>query len=987
MSNPIITPNRKTIVTFDDPLPSAMQRAFAFDKVADEVALGPDSVATDVVNVPEIGWQLRGLQFDAGETAESDDGVAGILTKASGQLQTADGIEEFDTYRQALELTGVSYGVGVPANGSPAIQKRVEAGGSFNKSLGTDQSSFASPAPGEDPTNMDRIAVTSVDHLPDGSIHLRFFVPAGVQFVGRGMLTLYFSGPAGSTPVDRGNGQYALKLYLDGTAFLYERSTTDLNATTIPTDVDNWRQRKIFSFADRQEVAGRNHFLSIATDAAPEVAGTGGYSGTKIVFFFSSVKSNGRRLSGVLRAGVMRGARKDASPIPTYYVPAHLPNVQTQAAPLRLDVRRDMRPILQLMKTTYPVTGVLRDDPVLLPYRLAPGDGTDFIDLECFGVFPPGTNVVPALLDSAGVEFLGGVVTSDTQRIKAKRYPVPAGVTRREISAQFELSGDGEKTPTIRFYGISRATTFETPVSSPKECPDREPDPALFRTDILRCDVTLPAREMGEERASIEIADLADDLSVLRTRGKVPVRIELEYDALGSRTTIFRGYAINVRSERLLGKDPARSYPDPDARRYAVECAGEWTRLAETQAPTRFTWQTQEGGELVNYRITDIISVLLRIAYPINRILIDTVDVRLLSSDPDAYRLEVGSPIDSVVQEFAKDYLGGWVYFDPAAGVDGLWRLGLPKAPDAQVLARFWIDHPGDGKHAVDYRSYPDLIVGDQTVKQTFIRRGTLEEWAEPPEGNKVEVYGSASEEAATENGQTSAMQLSQVAYNLSSYNPFNLPSSDPNYPDPANPDYLGREVAIRVYDAKLTTQQAVDWVCRRIFDLSCHTVYRMKFEAPLILATDAADAQQVRPRPLRFYDFVEVQNMVGDWERWVVASVRILSTKHTMQMAEYELARPSNLDQLNGLFRADGSTTQRKNAIVMFGNRISGMAENSKMPTTTTKQASTNQGNWTGLPSVPTEDVQILDPADPNFGRFYFIPGFSRLGGPDILA
>ena len=987
MSNPIITPNRKTIVTFDDPLPSPMQRAFAFDKEADEMALGPASIQTDVHNVPGVGWRLKGIQFDPGNVSESNDGNAGILTKASGELQTADGIEEFDTYRQALELTGVSYSPDVPASGSPAIQKRVEAGGSFEKRLDADETSFVKPGSSEDPTDMDRIAVTSADHLPDGSIHIRFFIPGGVEFTGRNLITLYFTGPAGSTEADLGNGQYALKLYIDGTAILAERITDDLNATTVPTDIDNWDARKIFQFAESHQVAGRSHFLSIVSDAAPEVSGSGGFSGKKIVFFFSSVKANSRRLQGVLRAGVMRGARQDSSDNPTYYVPRRHNRIATQPAPLRMDVRRDMRPIIQLMKTTYPTVGVLRDDAIILPYRLAPGDGDDAIDLEVFGTFPPGTDVVPRLLNSSGTEFAGGVPTIDTQSIKAIRYPVPVGLDERDVSIELQLSGDGSNTPTVRFYGINRATTFETPVSSPKECPDREADPAIFRTEITSAEVTLPAREMGEERATIEVADLADDLSVLRTRGKVPVRIELEYDEIGSRTTIFRGYAINVRGERLLGKDPSRVFPSPEARAYTIECAGEWTRLAEAQAPTRFTWQTESGGELDNYRITDIISVLLRIAYPIDRILIDSVDVRLLSSDPDAYRLEVGSPIDAVVQEFAKDYLGGWVYFDPSAGVDGLWRLGLPKAPDAQVLTRFWIDHPGDGIHAVDYRSYPDVIQGDQTVKQTFIRRGTLVEWAEPPEANKVEVYGSASEEAATESGQSSAMQLSQVAYNLSSYNPFNLDSSDPNYPDPAHPDYLGREVAVRVYDAKLTSQKAVDWVCRRIFDLSCHTVYRYKFEAPLILVEDASDAQQVRPRPLRFFDFVEVQNMEGDWERWVVASVRILNSKHTMQMAEYELARPSNLDQLNGLFRADGASTRRKDALIMFGNRIAGMADSSKMPTSTTKQASTNQGNWTGLPAIATADVQVLDTSDPNFGKFYFIPGFSRIGGPDIMA
>lgn len=43
--------------------------------------------------------------------------------------------------------------------------------------------------------------------------------------------------------------------------------------------------------------------------------------------------------------------------------------------------------------------------------------------------------------------------------------------------------------------------------------------------------------------------------------------------------------------------------------------------------------------------------------------------------------------------------------------------------------------------------------------------------------------------------------------------------------------------------------------------------------------------------------------------------------------------------------------------------------------------------GELATLPTIPVVSPVITDPADMNFGKFRFIIGISRLGGPDVMS
>lgn len=61
-----------------------------------------------------------------------------------------------------------------------------------------------------------------------------------------------------------------------------------------------------------------------------------------------------------------------------------------------------------------------------------------------------------------------------------------------------------------------------------------------------------------------------------------------------------------------------------------------------------------------------------------------------------------------------------------------------------------------------------------------------------------------------------------------------------------------------------------------------------MTFEAPLLFVTDESDVHQTKPRPLRWYDPVYV-----DDELFLVRSCNPTYSKDSVQMAVYELEAP----------------------------------------------------------------------------------------------
>jgi hypothetical protein len=257
----------------------------------------------------------------------------------------------------------------------------------------------------------------------------------------------------------------------------------------------------------------------------------------------------------------------------------------------------------------------------------------------------------------------------------------------------------------------------------------------------------------------------------------------------------------------------------------------------------------------------------------------------------------------------------------------------------------------------------------DAFVQRTFMLRGSLREWTESPEATSVTVIGGSSVQ------DPSAEVLSRWAVNVQSANVFGLAPGDPGYPNvnrATNPDYVGYVKPLVVYDRSLVSQSAVDWVCRRTYDAACTARVWKEFRAPLLLVTDPEDQIQVRPRPLRVYDEVLAQESDGTWQPYVVADCEI----HINHAAVAEMTVR--------IVRAPTVTTH------MAGPRESSLREmlarsvreESAEPTDGNPLLLSNARRRAGraaavIASVVPPPIQILDPADPDFGAFLPMEGY----------
>lgn len=969
-----VTPNRNTTVTFDDFLPSPVQPALLFSRTGSEMGAQPSTV-TNVHYLPEIGWQLKGYHWDAGELQESSEGLNAILTEANGRLEHAPGVFEFDSFRKTTELTGVSFAGSVPATGGTVYQKRVASGESWASAVLTaDQAGFPSPEPSEDPVTMDRIVKGTANHKPTDQTVISFFVPASGFSASKTILTYFFTGPAGSTSDWWGNGQYALKIYGSGLAKLFERGNT---TNPIEDGVSGWKRRFEFQWVDgdSRNVANAAHSILIASNT---IERDGSYFGSKIAFFTSTVSRPGYLLIEILRTVAINAIKSSAGIFPVYNVP-NLKGAVTQEAPIRIDSRRDLRPIYQVAEQKFPASGLLLDAPFSTEAVLRRTSEADVITFEYFCRRPVGTTLIGRLCDYWGTELPGRTETISNENGVQVTYPVPENNTSRHFRAKFEFTSTGNNTPTLQWFNVFRIGEFETPEGiSTYTTPSRESGLALWKSLPTEINISGQTKDPSESKAMLSIADLADEFPALRTRRKIPIHIETEVDEEGTKATLFRGYVISAAGTKKF-PDRGRAYPAPTGRTYDLVCAGEWTRLQETLSPRKFKW-TEEGG---TYRVTRILNVLLGLVYPPEMIDIPNLDIRLLGSDSESFVLEPGYPITDVLTGLASSYLGGWIYFDESAGTLGKWRLGLPENA-GPILARFEMDPPADRLGAFQ-GSYENVAIDgqDQPVVRTFIRKGTYTEDVEAPEGNYVEFYGAAFDENGSNLGAGDGSTPSVVLYNVNSYNFLNLPSSSEFYPDGSHPDFIGRPVPIRVYDYKAGSFDACLWIARRIFDAACHAKQTLEFEAPLIFVTDESDAEQTRPRMLRFYDSVQAWSEdASGYLRYLVVRCDPSYRKDGVQMARYTLVRPSNLDTLISAPNVQGGTR------AMLG-RVANQQAGQAAPQLTVvggSVARTQQSRWAGMPDTETLAAQVLDPDDADFGKFYFVPGLSRADGPDVV-
>lgn len=969
--------NRRTVITLDEFIDVPVQPALTFERQEFEMGRGNHPDTENVQNIPGIGWMLRNIPMQPGALVELTDAQPALQTVAGGLLAVAGSVNE-SKYFAKSGLPGVNYSADVQDSGSYMWQKRVSDAWNVDNALDADQTAFPSPNTVEDTTDMDRVAITTRNHDPRDFVGFRVYIP-GTSVNSSGPLwTPMFCGPAG----EGGTGRYALKCFGDGRAKLYE-AAEDLT----------WIYRDAFRWVDPGvPIFGALHELWIGSNSVQDASGA--FKGTRIKFLTSSfpdVPAKGfgsllieTQISAAIKA-ITWGANN-----PLYSVPGAGETAVT-LAPIRVDARRDVRVLAQIALSRFPESGVLVDDVFSIPF-LPTGD--EEFKIEWYGSVPDGTSMVAKLYNAeTGVELADGTITLQDEIGGVATYTPDERVRKLRVRIEFESNTERDKTPVLTSWRIYRSGVFESPAITPVEVNAQGEFPSLVERAPLSVSITGVSRDTSDMSATVQIVDFTGTLTNLATRGMVPIKIETEY-APGDeeedpplRTTLFRGYVIQANAEKIAGGtfDGQKHWADKRSRRYTLTCAGEWARLATALAPRGFTWFDQENNRF--YKVTTFIRHLLRTAYSNDNINIPDIDIRLFGADSTAQIIEPDSPIAELCAKYARDYLNAYLCQDNYAGDTFQWRLLLEKTAPYTPVARFYVEHPGvfklphvDG--AYGSHVHPDT---EQTVLHTFIRKKTWTTWQEKPEGNVVEVTGGATGDDAPAVGAQSAGRITAIAVNFDSFNALNLDPSDPNYPDGSSPDYLGRYVPIAVRDSTLTTQAAVNWVCRRISDLACHTLNWCSFEAPLILITDLTDPDQVCPRPLRLYDAVEVQNDDGEFETWLVVNCDPGYRKDSIQMGRYTLVSSELIRQVKSAIPLPLSA--RRN-IETFAKTMMGVSGKTNIVATGGKAAIYGgMSPWIALPEKTSDPIQDTDPESETFGQFFFMPDFDPVSDEVLLT
>ncbi len=874
-----VTPGRETVVTFDTPTIDNIQEPAYLHELSFEQISKDEKLNSHMTYVPGVGWQIASYNSIASFLHEGEEADPGVEA-----LNLPTGFSTFAIFKRPDDLASVGVG-SLKASGDQFNQKRVADDDNWNDAAyrhSADQSSYASPDTTTDYIAMDRVGITTTNHLPNEKIVFRFFIPGFNGQAKQTLISIFFSGLATRTFSEyqtegaaSGKGQYCLKMYGDGQAKLWERLTDE-----------TWRVRHTLRWTQNSQVVGNWHFVTIASDAKFQSAGSK-YVGTRIGFQFQS-------MGNLVQSSVALAVAALGGPEWQFYVPERYEPNNTSLVPIRIDVRRDVRALFQVSRAIHFPEGELRTITFGLPF--IPMDTTVPIRFDWYGDIPGDAAVDVQLYDASDDTALTVTDSGSAHEFGGYKYFTPIyGKTRYYAILTNASNASGRKTPTLRTIRLVRNAVFA----------DTEVEEfAVSKKD--RISITGPSGDPSHEMASLVVHDRSGTDFPLYFRADMPMRIEAKYDPADATktTTLFQGRAIQAKTDRRPRKR-TRGFKGAAAterdiwRSYAVTALGEWKRLFELQLPRLLDYSYDQATLAIPQpkKVTDVIREALYAYYPISMVDVPDINIRLIVPPGSKAIFEMYTEVGPLIADLAKDYLGGYFIFDANAtneGPDGnkygCWRLKIPPRPPYVNLAEFLYESNATTlSSAVNLDTFVSTTDGDQTIKRAFIRYGTLREWIVPPEGNYVLVQGATT--AGVPGTPLAAGQEGQYALQESAINwvSARFSADQPIAPDPTHPDYLGRIVPIVKFDPGLTSQNAVKLMCRRTYDMACHAQKRLSFEGPVVLVTDASDDLQIRPRKLQFGDPVLVNG-----EQFIVESCNVdySATKggDRIQMAVYEL-------------------------------------------------------------------------------------------------
>lgn len=895
------TQNRHTHIRFDVAEYTISEPAQAHRRAGTEMArsgLGSEN-SSNVLRMANGAISLAPIQKTLTGITEHED-TAGARVPLS-DFNTIPNYKERPHYRAPSPLVGVNLDPSTVSEGLYMNEKTVGAGlaGGFAQNLDADVTAREQFLPGAQTTTQDRHAVSTVVFDENQAFTLRFRTPTGSAFTAT-QICKHFGGPINSN----GNGQYAI-VFMGALAFLAEYSQYQKDQTGNGwVQVDSWQYLNNVYPGQNVTVHIRpiktpkgNLLLEFTGDIQSDV-GNSGNTGALILQVKSAPQS--------ITTHVTKIDTTANSPAAPLFITAR--DIVTGQGPVRIEMPSELRIPWQVSIWKYLPTGYFTDFPVTFPWNISTRAN---IVLYWTADVPAGCAFGAQLMD---VNTRSELTPTGRSGAGWKEYFV--NPNQPNYYTVFTLGSDSEQKRTPVLYEYSLQRNAEAVLSEPGEfiLPDDLPGPRVRSVSISG-----PEADPTHETAAVRISDLTGDLGVLAARASIRTRIETEYDPAHPelRSVLFDGYLQKATGNRrgtsaaagFGGGGVSRPYPSRFWRDFECAFVGMWMRLHRSLTMFRLDLQKSDPNADIDpdtgvappLKVTDILRALLGyVGFLPGQIDVPDSPIRFYpggDENGDSLMIDPLSNVGETVVALAKKYLGWFLIWDGNAGAEGgMWRIRPPVPTYGPYinLAAFTLDGAGAGKLPTVSQSYNGNTAGLEWVGSVeqiptlYIQKGTFTSYPIPPEGNAVCV--TATGQYLPSNG---VFQKTNWICNGKSYDFFVGSDGTPIHTaDPSHPDYLGFFAPIIVVNFGLFTQHAVNVVCRRIYDVSCHGTKIANFEAPLALVVDPNDTFQSAPRPLRYYDpVVIVQD--GEASQWLVRNCNPTYHKDNIQYAYYELQAP----------------------------------------------------------------------------------------------
>ena len=877
-----VTPYRRTHIILDADRIVTGQDGFNFYKRAEAMGKTITDQTQFAVTQHPIGWTAKTYQENVYNIYEKEIGAAGIYGPVGAgtgfQITVPTAFKQVIMHRRNDDLPNATDGAsdGLAANGDQFWQKMVNDQGTWWNSLTADFLGFSPPPALEnedaDAIVVDRVGVTTDLHDPNQAILFRFAVPGGVTDAPHTIARLYFNGPARTINSQfNGGGMYCLNLYGDGTCLVEEKEATK-DHLWFPVGTP-------FRYADANSVAQRTHSIYVLP-LAKKVGNK--YQGGSIVIKTGTTEALNHWFGNPQRDFWEPEKNQDINQkVFTITSKDPLPVIKQ---PIRVDLRRDIRILWQLNRCLYKDVGLLNDDVFALE-TLPTQDQTIFVRWKAN--VPDGTSINCSIYSSvSGTPTDGTLLTGVSNGKNWVGYKLDP--TCKQYFAHFRFYCDSATqlyTPTLEGYEVIVYPTFTYNQGLNIDCGTVAGSGgggvAITNNTIRSVSITGSEGDISHETAHALLEDPSDRLSLLRSRGQIPIRIETEYDPADSskRSILFEGFITrcdNARKGTLNGE----AYPALEYHQYDIKATGMWQKLSERWIPKRQNL-ARNLGEDRPYKVVEAIRLLFNWA-GVSDYELDLPDAdMLLSAGEKDLLIQPGTDPTSLITKLVNDYLGYYLVYDPNAGYEGMFRVLVPPMAPYTYKARFVTDGPrtapGTNHVAVhNLNNYQMGWQGDKYIPTAFVRKHSLNTYVVPPEANFIVVTGKGS--LPTVAGDTA---LTQTWINTNSYS---ASGSNQNL-DPTDIDYLGRLVKAAYLDPALDSEEVINTVMHRLINRVGHGFRVFSFEAPLLLIVDKNDTKQTSPRPLRYYDPV-----LYNETPMLVRNVNPTYTKDHIQMAVYEI-------------------------------------------------------------------------------------------------